>query len=123
MKREEFEKAYLAIAKEAIELSEISRREGLLSLEDRIDEEKYEQRDIFHYGMRFVVDGTDETFLEKILTNIINQEKDEDEKTLKIVQKEAVLLIQQGNNPRVVAAVIGSYVDNELAKATRKFSE
>jgi flagellar motor component MotA len=123
MKREEFEKAYLAIAKEAIELSYFAKYNGILPLEDRIDEEKYEQRDIFHFGMRVVVDGTDQTFLDKILTNIVNQEKDEDEKTLKIVQKEAVLGIQDGDNPRVFAAKLGSYVDNELAKATRKFCE
>ena len=123
MKREEFEKAYLAIAKEAIEWSDFARYNGILSLEDRIDVEKYEERDIFHYGMRFVVDGTDKTYLDKILTNIVNQEKDEDEKTLKIVQKEAVLGIQNTDNPRVIAATLGSYVDNELAKATRKFYE
>ena len=123
MERGEFEKAYLAIAKEAIEWNEIGRRKGLLSLEDKIDKEKYEQRDIFHFGMRFVVDGTDQTFLDKILTNIVNQEKDEDEKTLKIVQKEAVLGIQDGDNPRLFAAKLGSYVDNELAKAAKKFCE
>jgi flagellar motor component MotA len=67
MERSEFEKAYLATVKLADEWSKHSRDKGILSLEDMIDEEKAAQRDIFHYGMRFVVDGTDESLIDKLL--------------------------------------------------------
>jgi flagellar motor component MotA len=123
MERAEFEKAYLEIARLALDFAEQNRKQGLLSLEERIDTEKAAERDIFHYGMQFAVDGTDSSFVDKILTNIINQEKDEDEKLLKIIRKEAVLGIQAGDNPIIIAIMLGSYVNNELAKATRKFCE
>ena len=76
-----------------------------------LDEEKVKQRDIFHYGMRFVVDGSDKDFLEKILSNIINLETDNEIKILKTLQKEAVLGIQTGMNSYYLIELLNSYVD------------
>jgi flagellar motor component MotA len=109
MTRNEFVDKYTAIAGRALEYSEKSRREGLLGLDDELDQEKIDERDIFEYGLRFVVDGIDKEFIEKILTNIIKQEKDEDMIILKNIQKEAVLMIQAGLNPRLLYAVLNSY--------------
>jgi hypothetical protein len=120
MERSEFEKAYLAIVRTAVENINVARTMGLLVLEERIDEEKAEQRDIFHYGMRFMVDGTNATFIDKLLSNIINQETDEDVKLLKNIQKEAVLRIQDGTSLRLFVSMLNSYVDNTLAQATWK---
>jgi flagellar motor component MotA len=120
MERIEFEKAYLATVKLALEWNKESHRRGLVSLGDWIDEEKVAQRDIFHYGMQFVSDGTDEFFVDKILSNIINQEKDEDTKLLKNIQKEVVLDIQRGVRSGFIIKILNSYVDNELAQATWK---
>jgi flagellar motor component MotA len=111
MTRDEFVKKYTEIVMHALHCSERARREGLLALEDESDQEKIENRDIFEYGMRFVVDGTDKETVEKILSNIINQEKDEDVRTLKIIQKEAVLMIQEGTNPGLIYPVLNSYTD------------
>ena len=120
MERGEFEKTYLAIVEQALKWNEFSRRNGLLDMEDMLDETKVDERDIFHLGMRFVVDGTDEAFIDKVLSNIIAQEMDGDKKLLKIVQKEAVLGIQSGMPTHLIALLLGSYVDNKLANAVEK---
>jgi flagellar motor component MotA len=111
MTRDEFVKKYTEIVGHALNFSERARREGLLELEEELDQEKIDNRDIFEYGMRFVVDGTDAEIVEKILSNIIKQEKDEDLRTLKTIQKEAVLMIQYGVNPMLMCSVLNSYTD------------
>lgn len=55
-----------------IEMSEKARREGLLSLENMLDNNLIAVRDILHFGMRLVVDGTDYDYLKMILENYIN---------------------------------------------------
>ena len=111
MNYDDFIKNYYEIFKRAMFFSIKAWRDGLLALEDCIDAEKADNRDIFEYGMRFVVDGTDPELIDKILSNIINQEKDEYSKTLKIIQEEAVLSIQAGDNIRILAAKLNSYTD------------
>jgi flagellar motor component MotA len=109
MTRDEFVNKYAEIAGRALKYAEKARREGLLALEDDLDRAKIDERDIFEYGMSFVIDGTDYELVERILANIIKQEKDEDTIVLKNIQKEAVLMIQEGTNPRILYAVLNSY--------------
>jgi len=111
MKKEEFEKEFYDILKRAMFCAEKARYENLLSLEDIIDHEKEGNRDIFEYGLRFVVDGTDAEWLDKMLSNIVNQEKDELKFILKTIQKEAVLFLQCGYSPYHLAAHLNSYTD------------
>lgn len=73
MNRDEFERKYKEIVGRALKYSEMSRREGLLALEEESDQGKIDERDIFDYGLRFVIDGTDAEIIEKILSNIIKQ--------------------------------------------------
>jgi len=120
MNRDEFVKKYYDIAKRAMEFSEKARREGLLALEEKFDHEKINDRDVFEYGIRFVIDGTDQGLVDKILSNIINQEKDENMKVLKTIQKEAVLRIQDGMNPRQLYALLNSYTDISLREDEMK---
>ena len=114
MNHDEFEKRYYEIAGHAMAFSEKARREGLLALEEDSDQGKINDRDIFEYGIRFVVDGTDREMIEKILSNIIAQEKDEHWRVLKTIQKEAVLAIQSGLNPRMLGYLLNSYTDLTL---------
>jgi len=114
MNRDEFIKKYYDIVKRAMEFSEKARREGLLALEEKFDKEKINDRDVFEYGIRFVIDGTDQRLIDKILSNIINQEKDENMRTLKTIQKEAVLRIQSGENPRLLYYLLNSYTNISL---------
>jgi flagellar motor component MotA len=97
--------------KRTLHYSEKARREGLLSLENFIDSDKVRNRDIFDYGLRFIVDGTEAELVDKTLSNIIKQEKDEQAVLLKTMQKEAVLGIQEGMNTRVLYYLLNSYTD------------
>jgi flagellar motor component MotA len=118
MTRDEFMQEYTNVVGRALAFAEKSRRQGLLALEEEMDEEKFNERDVFEYGLRFVVDGTDKESIEKILSNLVNQEKDEYKRILKTMQKEAVLMIQDGTNPRVLYSVINSYTDISLKEDT-----
>jgi flagellar motor component MotA len=111
MTRNEFVNKYTEIVELALQYSEKTRREGLLALEHVLDREKIDERDILEYGLSFVVDGIDEKIIEKTLSNIIKQEKDEYMIILKNIQKEAVLMIQQGANTRLLYVVLNSYTD------------
>ena len=114
MNRDEFVERYVTILENVLNCAEKARREGLLALEEGLDQAKADERDIFVYGLGFVTDGTDNTLIEKILSNIIAQEKDEYSRILKTIQKEAVLAIQEGLNPRILFHLLTSYVDIPL---------
>jgi len=107
MNEKEFNEQYGAFIKKALPLAELARREGLLAL--TADSEKTNERDIFEYGLNFVIDGTDPYYIEKILGNIIAQEKDEYTRVFKTMQKEAVMGIQQGINPQMLYYVLNSH--------------
>jgi flagellar motor component MotA len=98
MTRDEFEKEYTKIAWQALQLSMKGRREGLLALEEEL---KNIDEWIFKFGLRLVVDGTDKEIVDQILSNKIKQEKDEYTALLKTIQKEAVLMLQEGLNHRL----------------------
>ena len=114
MNRAEFVERYIAMLENILNCAEKARREGILALEDDLDQEKAGERDIFVYGLGFVTDGTDSALIEKILSNIIAQEKDEYSRILKTIQKEAVLAIQEGLNPRILFHLLTSYTDIPL---------
>jgi len=111
MTSEQFETEYNKIFERAMMLSDKTRREGLLSLDDCIDEELLRQRDIMELGLRLTYDGTDLTIIDNILTNIINQETDKEKKLLKTVQKNAVLMIHQGYSRGIFALSLNSNVN------------
>lgn len=123
MNESEFKAKYFDIVEKIVKCAETSRREGLLALEEMLDEKKALQRDIFEYGMRLVVDGTDAAFIDKVLSNIINLETDNDEKTLKIIQKEAVLAIQDDINPRMLLVLLNSYVNISFEEMMERFGK
>ena len=92
--------------------SEKARMEGLLALEDDIDNTLVLERDIFEYGMRLVIDGTDEEIVEKILNNIIAHYSEPLEIILKNIQKETVIYIQKGFGAGMMLAYIASFINN-----------
>jgi flagellar motor component MotA len=113
MTYDEFTEAYFNFLELALNWSKKARKEGLLSLENDINP-LYIERDIFMYGMRFVVDGIDSEFVDKMLTNIIKHEKDTYESLLMTIKKEAVLTIQAGYFYLLMAHLLSSYVDIPL---------
>lgn len=115
MNHDEFIREYQAFAKRAIAYSEKARREGLLSLEDELESDKVNAREIFEYGISLVIDGTEPEFIGKLLSNIIAQDTDEYSRLLKTIQKEAALLIQSGINSRLFGMMLNSYTDLPLS--------
>jgi len=108
MNKDEFIAAYNQFAGQALALCEKSRREGLLSLEETLET----MADPFlKRGLRLAVDGTAPAFIEKILSNLIAQEKDEYGRTLKTIKKEAVIAVQSGVNPLLLLNLLNSYTD------------
>ena len=114
MTRNEFVEKYNEVVERALQCSEICRREGLLAYEGKLDREKIYARDIFDYGLTFVISGTDPVLIDEILSNIINQEKDEQLRVLMNIQKKAVLCIQQGMAPRLLYPLLNSFTDIPL---------
>jgi flagellar motor component MotA len=115
MTRDEFIAEYHKVSARAVELSEKGRKEGILALDEGlIDSEKMNQRDIFEYGLRFTIDGTDADIINKILSNFIIQEDDKYTRRLMEIKKEAVLSIHAGENPRFMAYMLNSYTDITL---------
>jgi len=123
MIKREFETEYNKIFERALFLSEKTRREGLLALEDCINEELLCQRDVMELGLRLACDGTDLTIIDNILTNIINQENDNDKKLLKTIQKNAALMIHQGYSKGIFALTLNSYVDIGFENAMEIYQE
>jgi len=121
MNNDDFVKEYTSFVERAYSLSEKASREGVLALEEMIDEKKYIQRDIFEYGLRLAVDGTDGQLIDKILTNIIELETDKDKKVLKTIQKEAALAIQVGCQPRLLLLLLNSYVNIGIEEAAKNY--
>ena len=114
MNNEKFLAEFETILERAVLVSEKARREGLFAIEDFLDNTKIANRDIFEYGLQFVVDGYDSEIIEKILSNLIKQEKDETAILFKAIQKEAVLSIQAGENTRVLVYKLNSYTNIPL---------
>ena len=117
MNRTEFIEEYQNIVKKALHCSNKARKEGLLSLEDGLlDHKKADTRDIFEYGLRFAIDGTDLEIIDKILSNIIDQEKNEHLRILKNIQKQAIIGIYCGINPVILYAILNSLTDISLSE-------
>jgi hypothetical protein len=70
-----------------------------------------EQRDILEYSVRLIVDGLDSNFLEKVLSNLINQEEDKYTRLLMEIKKEAALQLKTNYNIRNVLILLNSYTD------------
>ncbi|WP_461255436.1 hypothetical protein [Treponema sp. R80B11-R83G3] len=89
---------------------------------DEIDKKTAETRDVFEYGLQliddyewdFVSDDNEREFIDKTLSNIVEQEKDEYARTLKRIQKEAVLMILERKEPKLIYLMLNSFTDFKL---------
>jgi flagellar motor component MotA len=99
MTKEEFNAESGAIKKRALALAEKNRKEGIFSLVGEIDKDKYYKRDIFDFGLWLITEGTAQEIIDKLLTNLVNLETEQDKKTLAGMRKTAVLAISAGKNP------------------------
>ena len=107
----------------AITLCEKACKEGLLSLEELIDEEKFIQRDIFELGIYLVIQAIDEEIIFSVLSNIVDQEKDKNMKTLKTIKLEAVSAFQKGLHPSKLFLLLNSHVSIDIESSMKKYKE
>ena len=123
MNTNDFTEEYNAIFERALIISIITRSMGMVWVANLLDEEKYNQRDVFEYGMRLAKDGKTPDLIDKILTNIIDLETDNEKKLLKNIQKDAALSIQKGVNTDDLVLILNSYVNINLDAAKKKHTE
>jgi len=108
MNKNDFFKSYKNFILCAKRLSEKSRREGILSLEDEIEDIDDEN---FKMGLRFLVDAIDYNIVDEIFTNLISFEKDEFAARLLTIQKRTIFGLYRGENTRILYLVLKSYAD------------
>lgn len=111
---EEQKNEFASMGKRLVELSVRSRREGILALEDGLEEIKTEIPTKGGYLLfiliRLMVDGNEDFVISDIADNCAaaSGENAFDEFLFKMV-KEGVLSIQRGDNPRVLEMRLLSY--------------
>jgi len=107
-----FKETIDGVIKRIISFSEKARREGLLSLEGELDKTVLQFRqNLFEYGMRFVIDGTDTKLIKKILRNIKKHKTpQESQKVIDNLCIAGVLGIQRGDNPQILLVLLDSIV-------------
>ena len=123
MNEKDFMEEYNAIFERSLLFSILSNLMGLVSVQNLLDKEKINHRDILEFGMRMITEGRIPELMNKIFTNLINLELDKDRKILKTMQKEAVFSIQQGIPSENLMWILNSYVNIDLDKATEKLNE
>lgn len=94
-------------------LSEKARREGLLALEDDLDNL---EDPLLKFGLLLVVDGTDPEIISAALVNCLAA-VEPDRLLSAVVIIEGVLAIQEGVNPRTMRALLGAYLGADAALA------
>ena len=72
MNEKDFMEEYNAIFERSLIFSITSCSIGLVSLRNLLDKDKYNQRDIFEFGIQLVTDGRQPELIDKIFTNLIN---------------------------------------------------
>ena len=119
---EEFEKKYNSIIERARFISGKTLKEGLLSLDEYIDKDKLNQRDIMELGLKLTCMGIDALVIDRILSNIINLENNKKRIILKTIQKIAVLAIHAGYDSKTLEMLldINNCIGNVLLTSDNK---
>jgi flagellar motor component MotA len=114
----EEEREEVRFIKRAANLLEIAREKGkgLLALEKHLDRDAIAARDIFEYGLVFLIDDWNSECIEKVLSNLIEHETDPVQKNFAMAKKFAVMSIQNGDNPRILLEILCSYFDESITK-------
>jgi len=103
---EDFIKEFNRILERTRFISGKTLKEGMLCLDDYIDAEKLNQRDIMELGLKLTCNGMDALVIDSILSNIINLENNKKRMVLKTVQKNAVLAIHAGYDAKTIEMLL-----------------
>ena len=91
------------IIRRACRFKEKSEREGLSALGKEIDEAGKERRDVFELGVRLAADGVECETINRLLSNMLDMERDENARILKAMQAMAVFAVCFGQAENVTA--------------------
>jgi hypothetical protein len=123
MDNNDFVKEYTDLVERGFLLIEKATSDGILSIEEMIDEEKFVQRDVFEYGLKLICEGLDYEFINMVLTNIVELEADEKKKLFKKIQKEAALAILVGSHKKEFLIILNSFVNIDVENTMRKYKD
>lgn len=102
-----------------MELSNISRRSGLLALEAELLKEN---NFLLKEGVMLVVDGSDPEFVEAVLLNHINASGKTGKELLEsVIITYGTLAIQEGMNPRLIRCILLSYLGDDVMDEATKY--
>ncbi|WP_461255433.1 leucine-rich repeat domain-containing protein [Treponema sp. R80B11-R83G3] len=110
----EEEREEVRFIKRAMNLCETARREGLLALDNFLDQDGIEARDVFEYGLPMIIDGWDKKDIDAILDELIALETDPVLKNIAIAKKDAIKMIQSGENRRILLMTLLFYFDDSV---------
>ena len=103
-------KQYLPLMKEIYDFAVTARREGLLAIEDRLQELFYP---LLKTALQLIVDGTDGKEVTDIVQRIILVSNETPDKIYEgCIILAGALAIQEGDNPRIVRDKMQSFLDN-----------
>jgi flagellar motor component MotA len=107
---EEFQEKFYDTISIIQNAAERARRQGLLSLEEDIITEKILERDLYIVGIQFIVDGTDSTIVRKWFDLIIESSYSKTDNYYEWIIAntiaDGVLMIQSGDNPRIISLML-----------------
>ena len=108
----EEKKSLLKIIEQMIELANLARKEGILSLEEQI--EKSDDQ-FFKTGLSLIVDGTDPDLVKDIMSvKITTSFKTGAELLSQFMIRDGVIAVQAGMNPRIIEAKLLAYLGGEF---------
>jgi len=112
----EGEREEITFIRRAFQISEMARSEGWLEIEKHLDNEGIRAMDIFEYGLSIMIENWDFEDVDKDLTLLIAREPDPVRKNLAIAKKDALRMIHEGYNPRILKLMLSAYFDEEITK-------
>jgi flagellar motor component MotA len=112
----EEEREEVRFIKRAYEISEICRRDGPFGIEKHLNNDGIAAKDVFEYGLCLIVECWNYEDIDKDLTMLIANETDPVQKNIALAKKDAVKMIYDGDNPRIIRATLLAYFDNEVEK-------
>ncbi len=109
----------ISTIKDIIDLANIARREGLLALENVVQNNNYPI--LLKKLITLIIDGTDPEIVQKVSDAYMISGNYNGKECLKnILIIEGCLMIQQGVNPTLIIKILLEYLGNEFSKDEEK---
>ena len=99
-------------------LSEKSRREGLLALEDDLWMlgKTFPKRELFSRGLQWIIDGTEPERVRNFLLIFVDKSESNIDKCINYAIAKGIISIQEGDNPRMLNEIIQVILELECSE-------